>query len=83
LFRQFIESRDAQAAERCIVTVVRLGANSQQLADMFFTAVTDHRFLDVGHTLNFTNKAFEALDTVEWDNKHEIVESVLSSLVLG
>jgi nitrite reductase/ring-hydroxylating ferredoxin subunit len=82
-FRQFIESRDAQAAERCIVTVVRLGANSQQLADMFFAAVTDHRFLDVGHTLDFTNKAFEALDTVGWDNNKEIVESVLSSLVLG
>ena len=82
-FRQFIESCDAQAAERCIVTVVRLGANSQQLADMFFAAVTDHRFLDVGHTLDFTNKAFEALDTVGWDNNKEIVESVLSSLVLG
>jgi nitrite reductase/ring-hydroxylating ferredoxin subunit len=33
-FRQFIESRDAQAAERCIVTAVRLGANSQQMADI-------------------------------------------------
>jgi nitrite reductase/ring-hydroxylating ferredoxin subunit len=81
-FRQFIESRDAQAAERCIVTAVRLGANSQQLADILFAAATDHRFLDVGHTLDFTNKALEALDIVRWDNE-EIVESVLSSLVSG
>jgi nitrite reductase/ring-hydroxylating ferredoxin subunit len=81
-FRQFIESRDAQAAERCIVTAVRLGASSQQLADILFAAATDHRFLDVGHTLDFTNKALEALDIVSWDNK-EIVESVLSSLVSG
>ncbi len=81
-FRQFIESRDAQAAERCIVTAVRLDANSQELTDMLFVAATDHRFLDVGHTLDFTNKAFEALDIVGWDNK-DIVESVLSSLVLG
>ena len=81
-FRQFIESRDAQAAERCIVTAVRLGTNSSQLADMLFAAATDHRFLDIGHILDFTNKALEALDTVGWDNK-ELVESVLSSLVPG
>ena len=37
-FRQFIESRDAQAAERCITTALRLGANDQQMADMFFAA---------------------------------------------
>jgi nitrite reductase/ring-hydroxylating ferredoxin subunit len=87
-FRQFIESRDAQAAERCIVTAVRLGANSSQIADMLFAAATDHRFLNIGHVLDFTNKALEALDTVGgWDNNNgndkEIVESVLSSLVPG
>jgi nitrite reductase/ring-hydroxylating ferredoxin subunit len=81
-FRQFIESRDALAAERSIVTAIRLGANSSQLADMLFAAATDHRFLDIGHVLDFTNKAIEALETVGWDNK-ELVESVFSSLVLG
>jgi nitrite reductase/ring-hydroxylating ferredoxin subunit len=84
-FRQFIESHDAQAAERCIVTAVRLGANSSQIADILFAAATDHRFLDVGHVLDFTNKALEALDTViGWNNNNtELVESVISSLVLG
>ena len=82
-FRQFIESRDAQAAERCIATAVRLGASSQQMADMLFAAATDHRFLDVGHTLDFTNKALEALDELEWENNKSLVESVLTSLVHG
>jgi nitrite reductase/ring-hydroxylating ferredoxin subunit len=85
-FRQFIESRDAQAAERCIVTAVRLGVDNRDIADMFFAAATDHRYLDVGHVLDFTNKALEALDTVGWDNNNdnkELVESVLSSLVSG
>jgi nitrite reductase/ring-hydroxylating ferredoxin subunit len=81
-FRQFIESRDAQAAERCIVTAVWIGANSCQMADMLFAAATDHHYLDVGHVLDFTNKALEALDMSGWDNK-ELVESVLSSLVSG
>jgi nitrite reductase/ring-hydroxylating ferredoxin subunit len=80
-FRQFIESRDTSAAERCIVTAVRCGANSQELSDILFTAVTDHRFLGVGHTLDYTNKALEALDIVEWNNNDGIVESVLSSLI--
>ena len=31
---------------------------------MMFGAVTDHVFIDGGHTLDFTNKAFEALDHV-------------------
>src|SRR5919198_1039076 len=85
-FRQFIESRDAQAAERCITTAVRLGANSSQIADILFSAATDHHFLDIGHVLDFTNKALEALDTVGWtinNNNKELVESVLSSLVPG
>jgi hypothetical protein len=82
-FRQFIESRDAQAAERCIATAVRLGANNQQMADMLFAAATEHRFLDVGHTLDFTNKALEALDRLEWEKNKSLVESVLTSLVPG
>jgi nitrite reductase/ring-hydroxylating ferredoxin subunit len=84
-FRQFIESRDAQAAERCIVTAVRLGVDNRDIADMLFAAATDHRYLDLGHVLDFTNKALEALDSAGWDynNNKDLVESVLSSLVSG
>jgi nitrite reductase/ring-hydroxylating ferredoxin subunit len=84
-FRQFIESRDAQAAERCIVTVVKLGADNREIADILFAAATDHRYLDVGHVMDFTNKALEALDIAGWHNNNnkELVESVLSSLVSG
>ena len=84
-FRQFIESRDAQAAERCIVTAVKLGADNREIADILFAAATDHRYLDVGHVMDFTNKALEALDTAGWHNNNnkELVESVLSSLISG
>jgi len=82
-FRQFIESRNAQAAERCIATAVRLGANSQQMAEILFAATTDHHFTDTGHTLDFTNKALEALDKIEWKSNIALVESVLTSLVPG
>lgn len=76
-FRHFIEVRDADGAERCLVTAVRAGTEPNTIADMLFSAATDHRYLDSGHVLDFTNKAFEALDIVGWD----MAEQVLTSLV--
>jgi nitrite reductase/ring-hydroxylating ferredoxin subunit len=78
-FRQFIELRDSEAAERCLVTAVRAGADRKQIADMLFVAATDHRYIDVGHTIDFINKALEALDAVNWQG----AEQILASLVCG
>src|SRR5213592_2232445 len=61
-FRGFIEVRDAEGAERALVSAAQAGASPEQLADMLFAAATDHRYLDGGHTLDFVNKALEALD---------------------
>src|SRR5919112_3603308 len=76
-FRHFIEVRDADGAERCLVTAIRAGTEPNTIADMLFSAATDHRYLDSGHVLDFTNKAFEALDIVGWD----LAEQLLTSLV--
>jgi nitrite reductase/ring-hydroxylating ferredoxin subunit len=78
-FRRFVEVRDAEGAERCIVSAVRTGADPAQMADLLFSAATDHRYLDSGHVLDFTNKALEALDTAGWSH----AEVVLSSLAEG
>ncbi len=78
-FRRFVEVRDSEGAERCIVTAVRAGADHAQMAGMLFAAATDHRYLDVGHVLDFTNKAFEALDVAGWS----YAEPVLASLAGG
>jgi nitrite reductase/ring-hydroxylating ferredoxin subunit len=78
-FRRFVEVRDAEGAERCIVSAVRTGADPAQMADLLFSAATDHRYLDSGHVLDFTNKALEALDIAGWSR----AEVVLSSLAEG
>jgi nitrite reductase/ring-hydroxylating ferredoxin subunit len=78
-FRRFVEVRDVEGAERCIVSAVRAGADHIQMADMLFAAATDHRYLDVGHVLDFTNKALETLDVAGWSH----AEAVLSSLAQG
>jgi nitrite reductase/ring-hydroxylating ferredoxin subunit len=75
-FRQFVEVRDAEGAERAVVSAVRAGATPAELADMLFAAATDHRYLESGHALDFVNKALEALDLVGWD----AAEPVLGSL---
>jgi nitrite reductase/ring-hydroxylating ferredoxin subunit len=75
-FRNFVDVRDAEGAERALVSAVRGGAPPRALADMLFAAATDHRYLDGGHTLDFVNKALEALDLAGWDR----AEAVLASL---
>ena len=79
-FRQFVEVRDAQAGERAIVSALRAGADDKQIADMLFTAATDHRYLAAGHTLDFINKALESVDLTGWDNAELAFTSVVPNL---
>ena len=77
-FRQFIEVRDSEGAERCILTALQAGADHRQMADLMFTAATDHRYIQLGHPLDFTNKAFEALDKIGWDQAGLILTSLVN-----
>jgi nitrite reductase/ring-hydroxylating ferredoxin subunit len=79
--RQFVEVRDEEGVERCIATAVRSGARPQELADMLLAAATDHRYIQAGHVLDFTNKALEALDVAGWGDGLD--EQVLCSLATG
>ena len=80
-FRKFIEVRDEEGAERCIISALRAGADHRQMADMLFAAATDHRYIQIGHVADFTNKAFEALDIEGWTPS--VAESALTSLARG
>ncbi len=77
-YRQFIEVRDAEGAERCVVSAIRAGASSHQTADMLLAAATDHRYLSNGHVLDFTNKAFEALDFAGRASEEPVLASVVN-----
>ena len=79
-FRQFVEVRDAQAGERAIVSALLAGADDKQIADMLFSAATDHRYLDAGHTLDFINKALESVDLSGWENAELAFTSVVPNL---
>ena len=78
-FRNFIDVRDEDAAERSLRTAIELDIPPRDIADMIFAAATDHIYLDAGHTLDFANKAFELLDHIGWERASQ----VLTSLVHG
>ena len=60
-YRRFVETRSSDAAERVLATAAAGPDGAAAAEAMQLAAVTDHVFLDEGHTLDFTNKAVEAL----------------------
>jgi nitrite reductase/ring-hydroxylating ferredoxin subunit len=79
-YRRFVDTRTDEAAERALATAVASSASSDRdpVERMMFAAATDHVFIDEGHTVDFTNKAFEALDHLGW----KAAPDVLPTLVL-
>ncbi len=78
-FRDFIEVRDDEGAERCLRTAIDLGISQREIADMVFAASTDRVYIDAGHVVDFCNKAFELLDHIGWEH----ASLILTSLVHG
>lgn len=76
-YRNCVEVRDTQGAERVLLTAIRQGATREQLSEMMLIAATDHFYLDGGHTFDFHNKAFEGLGLIG----EEHTEQTLTSLV--
>jgi nitrite reductase/ring-hydroxylating ferredoxin subunit len=60
-YRRMIETRSADGGERALQTLIGNG-DLVAVESTMIAAVTDHVFIDEGHSLDFTNKAREALD---------------------
>jgi nitrite reductase/ring-hydroxylating ferredoxin subunit len=76
-YRRFVDNRTSDAAERVLETAL---ANIDTLPDverMMFAAVTDHVFVDGGHTIDFTNKAFEALAHVGRERARDVLPTLV------
>ena len=75
-YRRFVETRSGDAAERTLVTALSGGLEPPAVSQMMTAAVTDHVFVDIGHTLDFTNKAFEALEHLGWDAAEQVLPTL-------
>src|SRR5439155_24452921 len=73
--RQFVEVRDAEGAERIILTAIADRHGPAQVADLMLAAATDHYFLAGGHTINFINKAVELRERCGWDQPADVLPS--------
>jgi nitrite reductase/ring-hydroxylating ferredoxin subunit len=63
-YRRFVDTRSSDSAERTLETALTDPTHLDAVEAMMFAAVSDHVFIDGGHTIDFTNKAFEALELV-------------------
>ncbi|MFB6296815.1 MAG: Rieske (2Fe-2S) protein [Halobacteriales archaeon] len=79
-FRDNIEVRDADGAERVLRAAIRADLDESAIAGMLAGAATDHLYLDPGHRLDFVNKAFETLDTIGWDHADDVLPSLVPGL---
>ena len=75
-YRRFVDTRSGDAAERSLVTAAQAGLDPAQMAAMMGAAATDHVFISGGHTVDFTNKAFELLDHLGWSRAAEVLPSL-------
>ena len=79
-FRQFLEVRHRDAAERILRTAIGTGLPMPVIAGMLFAAATDHLYLNGGHSLDFVNKAFELLDLIGWEHAEHVLPSLVPEL---
>ena len=77
-YRDCIEVRDTQGAERVLLTALQNGMDEKRLSAMMGSAATDHFYMNGGHTLDFHNKAFESLKYVEKKHHHYVLTSLVS-----
>ena len=78
-FRETVEVRDDDGAERCLQTAIAT-LDPKQVADILYAAATDHLYMDAGHTFDFINKACESLDHVGWEHAADVLPSVIPRL---
>jgi len=76
-YRRFIDTRSSDAAERSLATAIAGDHPEALIATMLCGAVTDHVFIDEGHTIDFTNKAFECLEHIGWARASEVLTTLV------
>jgi nitrite reductase/ring-hydroxylating ferredoxin subunit len=79
--RRWTSVRHREAAERTLLTAVAAGTSPAALAHLLLAADTDRAFADGGHSLDFTNKAFECLDLIGWGHADAVLPAAVGQMV--
>ena len=79
--RRWTSVRHRDAAERTLLTMITAGLSPAALAGALMAAETERAFADVGHSLDFINKAFECLDLIGWEHAATVLSTVVGQMV--
>ena len=77
-FREYVEVRDADAADRTLRTAIAADWPPEQLLDMLAAAATDHYYRDFSHVMDTLAKAAELLDIIGWEYAAEVLPALTS-----
>ncbi len=75
-FRENCEVRDADGAERCLLTAVE-ALPPGEVTELLVAAATDHLYLSAGHTLDFVNSALSAVEHLGWDEAPAVLAATV------
>ena len=75
-FRDFVEVRDAEAAERALRTAIATDWSSTELTDLLAAAATDHYYRDFSHVMDTLNHATSLLDMIGWGRAADVLPSL-------
>lgn len=78
--RDWLRSRERDAAERTLLTAAGLADAPAAVEDLLFAAINDRIYSANGHVLDFANKACELLHYLGWDHAPQILPTLLPQL---
>jgi nitrite reductase/ring-hydroxylating ferredoxin subunit len=82
-FNQWILLRDEEAANRVLLTAIKINATPRQLADMLFGSISQRIYSQLGHPFDLLNKSMELLDHVGWDFADRVLPLVVPAMIGG
>lgn len=79
--RHWVSVRHRDAAERCLLTALANGADAGAMADLLLSAATDRIYADLGHIVDFINKALEMASLIGWEHAPDILPTLTARLI--
>jgi len=72
--------RHDEAVERTLLTAVGCGLTREALNRMVFGPIQERIYADGGHALDLSNKAFELLEFIGWEDASEVLPLIVEHL---
>ena len=80
-FREFVEVRDDEAAERALRTAIAAGWSPAELIDLLAVPATDHYYRDISHVMDTLNHATRLLDMLGWERAPDVLPALMAQWV--